>query len=132
MRGVIKLGISGDAAADSISGGGLYLLDGPGNDMVAVTNLTAAGCQIILFTTGRGTPLGAPVPTVKISTNARLAAKKPHWIDFDASPILDGIGFDELTDRLLDYVLSVANGAQTRNEVNGYRDIAIFKDGVTL
>ena len=132
VRGVIKLGISGDAAADSISGGGLYLLDGPGNDMVAVTNLTAAGCQIILFTTGRGTPLGAPVPTVKISTNARLAAKKPHWIDFDASPILDGIGFDELTDRLLDYVLSVANGAQTRNEVNGYRDIAIFKDGVTL
>ena len=112
-----------------INKSGLSLLNGPGNDIVAVTNLTAAGAHIILFTTGRGTPLGAPVPTVKISTNASLAERKKAWIDFDASPMLDGI---DPTDELFDLVLEVASGKETKNELNGYREISIFKDGVTL
>lgn len=115
----------GDTAEKS----GLSLLNGPGNDIVAVTNLTAAGCHLILFTTGRGTPLGAPVPTVKISTNTALYNKKPHWIDFDAGTILDG---ENLDSALLEYVIGVACGEYTNNEKNGYREIAIFKDGVTL
>lgn len=109
--------------------GGLNLLNGPGNDIVAVTNLTAAGCHLILFTTGRGTPLGAPVPTVKISTNTALFEAKPHWIDFNAGEMLNG---KDLRNELFDYVLNVCNGEQTNNERNGYREIAIFKDGVTL
>ncbi len=114
---------------DVLTKNGLSLLNGPGNDIVAVTNLMAAGVHIILFTTGRGTPLGSSVPTVKISTNKGLAQKKSGWIDFDASPCLEG---KELTDELLDYVISVANGEKTRNEENGYEEISIFKDGVTL
>ena len=114
---------------DRLSKNGLSLLNGPGNDIVAITNLMAAGVHIILFTTGRGTPVGAPVPTVKIATNHSLAERKSSWIDFDASPILDG---NPLTDELFDYVISVANGEETKNEINNYREISIFKDGVTL
>ncbi len=110
---------------------GVSLLEGPGNDIVAVTNLAAAGAHLILFTTGRGTPLGGPVPTVKIASNAALTGAKPGWIDFDASGALRGEG-DALTDVLYRLTLSVADGAPTRNELNGYREIAIFKDGVTL
>lgn len=110
----------GDIAKKS----GLNLLNGPGNDMVAVTNLTAAGCNMILFTTGRGTPLGAPVPTVKISTNTSLSVNKKSWIDFDAQLQNDS--------ELLNLITNVANGQKTKNEINGYREIAIFKDGVTL
>lgn len=108
---------------------GLNLLTGPGNDIVAVTNLTASGCHLILFSTGRGTPVGAPVPTVKISTNSDLAKRKPHWIDFNAGEIINGV---DLTDELFDYVLEVAGGKKTNNEKNGYREISIFKDGVVL
>lgn len=108
---------------------GLNLLKGPGNDIVAVTNLTASGCHIILFTTGRGTPLGAPVPTIKIATNNSIKDKKPHWIDFGAGDMLEGAN---LSEKLRDYVFSVAQGELTNNEKNGYREIAIFKDGVTL
>jgi len=114
---------------DTVKKRGLNLLNGPGNDMVAVTNLTAAGCHMILFSTGRGTPLGAPVPTVKISTNDMLADKKPGWIDFNAGPMIEGI---DISQDLIEYVLSVAEGEETANERNGYREIAIFKDGVTL
>ena len=114
---------------DTITKNGLSLLNGPGNDIVAVTNLMAAGVHLILFTTGRGTPLGTAVPTVKIATNSKLAQKKSNWIDFNAGPIIDG---EDLTDELLEYVLKVANGEQTKNEKNGYEEIAIFKDGVTL
>ncbi len=114
---------------DTVKKSGLSLLDGPGNDIVAVTNLTAAGAHIILFTTGRGTPLGAPVPTVKIATNHALAETKPNWIDFDASGVLEG---EDLTDALLSYIAAVASGEETANERNGYREISIFKDGVTL
>ena len=109
---------------DTAEKAGLNLLNGPGNDMVAVTNLAAAGCQVILFTTGRGTPLGAPVPTLKIATNSALAARKPQWIDFDAQA--------QGEDALFSLLLETANGAPTKNEAHGFREIAIFKDGVTL
>lgn len=113
----------------SVTHRGLNLLSGPGNDIVAVTNLAASGCHMILFSTGRGTPVGGPVPTVKISTNTSLAERKPHWIDFNADEIINGA---DLTDDLFDYVLKVAEGQRTNNENNGYREISIFKDGVIL
>ncbi|MCH5184643.1 MAG: altronate dehydratase [Oscillospiraceae bacterium] len=108
---------------------GLSLLNGPGNDMVAVTNLTAAGCHLILFTTGRGTPLGAPVPTVKISSNSGLYMKKRHWTDFDAGGITEGKQLDE---SFFEFVMRVASGEPVNNEKNGYREISVFKNGVTL
>lgn len=114
---------------DRLTKNGLSLLNGPGNDAVAITNLMASGVQIILFTTGRGTPIGCSVPTVKIATNHSLAEKKSNWIDFDASGVLDG---NPLTDELFDYIIEVASGKETKNEINNYREIAIFKDGVTL
>ncbi len=114
---------------DTVTKSGLSLLNGPGNDIVAVTNLMATGVHMILFTTGRGTPLGGAVPTVKISTNTALAKKKSSWIDFDAGRALDGC---ELTDELFDFVIETANGRKTKNEENGYKEISIFKDGVTL
>ena len=117
---------------DRLSKNGLSLLNGPGNDIVAVTNLMACGAHMVLFTTGRGTPLGAPVPTVKISTNENLATKKSGWIDFDASPILKGEKMEEITNRFLSYIIEVASGRETQNEKNGFSEIAIFKDGVTL
>ncbi len=114
---------------DVLTKNGLSLLNGPGNDIVAITNLMAAGVHIILFTTGRGTPVGSAVPTVKIATNADLAKRKSGWIDFDASPTLLG---NPLTDELFAYIIEVAEGKETKNEINGYREISIFKDGVTL
>lgn len=115
-----------------ITKSGLTLVNGPGNDMVAVTNLAAAEAHIILFTTGRGTPLGAPVPTVKISTNTALFNKKKNWIDFDAGRLLGGESMQTLSDELAELIVSVAEGAQTKSEKNGYREIAVFKEGVTL
>lgn len=113
-------------------GKGLVLLEGPGNDIVSTTAMTAAGAQIILFTTGRGTPLGAPVPTIKIASNTGLARKKAGWIDFDAGAVLES-GTDFLCPRLLQLIADVASGRKkTKNELNGYREIAIFKNGVTL
>ena len=114
---------------DRLTKNGLSLLNGPGNDAVAITNLMAVGVHIILFTTGRGTPIGSPVPTVKIATNKNLAQKKSNWIDFDASGVLEG---NPLTDELFNYIIEVASGKETKNEINNYREIAIFKDGVTL
>lgn len=113
---------------DTLQENGLSLLNGPGNDIVAITNLTAAGVHMILFTTGRGTPLGGPVPTVKIATNRNLAEKKANWIDYDASGLLE----KDLTDDFFDYILSVASGLETKNEINDYREISIFKDGIVL
>ncbi len=112
---------------------GLNLLEGPGNDMVAVTALAAAGAQIILFTTGRGTPLSSPVPTVKISSNSALAAKKRGWIDFDAGKaVSEDIGLEELGDELYRYIIEVASGRQVKSELAGYHSMTIFKQGVTL
>ena len=116
-----------------ITATGLNLLEAPGNDMVSVTALAAGGAHIVLFTTGRGTPFGGPVPTVKISTNSELAERKRNWIDFNAGQLLEGRTMSELTDDLLAQLLRIASGdEQTRNERNGYREIAIFKDGVIL
>ncbi|MGN0522431.1 MAG: UxaA family hydrolase [Eubacterium sp.] len=109
---------------DTAEKAGLNLMNGPGNDIVAVTNLTIAGCHLILFTTGRGTPLGAPVPTVKIASNSALAEKKKGWIDFDAQ------SSDE--NSLFDLIIETVNSKQTKNEKNGFREIAIFKNGVTM
>lgn len=117
---------------DALASHGLNLLNGPGNDMVAVTNLAAAGCHIVLFTTGRGTPFGGFVPTIKISTNSDLAKRKQNWIDFDAGGIAAGESFEEKLEELIDLVVATANGKQTVNERTGARDIAIFKTGVTL
>ncbi len=112
---------------------GLNLLSGPGNDLVSATDLTAAGAHMILFTTGRGTPFGAPAPTLKISTNTPLFERKPAWIDFDAGTVAEGREtLDEAGDRLLDYVLQVAGGRQVNAEKHGIREISIFKDGVVL
>jgi altronate hydrolase len=110
---------------------GLALLEAPGNDAVSGTALAAAGATLILFTTGRGTPLGFPVPTVKIATNHDLAARKPGWIDFDAGSVLDG-GFEEAERALVELIVDIASGRPTAAERNGEREIALWKRGVTL
>jgi len=117
---------------DRLTKSGLNLLNGPGNDIVAITNLMAAGVHMILFTTGRGTPVGSAVPTVKIATNQNLFDHKTRWMDFNAAPLLSGTSMEELSEMLLDYCIEVANGKQTKNEEHGYEEISIFKDGVTL
>jgi altronate hydrolase len=111
---------------------GLALLESPGNDAVSSTALAAAGATVLLFTTGRGTPLGFPAPTLKISSNSALAQAKPRWIDFDAGPLLCGAGMDELAQALLKLVIDTASGRQTCAERNGEREVAIWKTGVTL
>jgi altronate hydrolase len=112
---------------------GLNLLDGPGNDIVSLTALAASGVHCVLFTTGRGTPLGGPIPTIKIATNSELARSKPHWIDFDAGPILEGVSVDDLARDLFHLVVDIASDkVPTRNETHDNREIAIWKNGVTL
>lgn len=125
VSGVLEYG-------DRLQVNGLNLLSAPGNDLVAATALASAGCQIVLFTTGRGTPFGTFVPTMKIATNPTLAQRKPNWIDFSAGQLIEGRTMAELLPEFIDKVLSVANGEQALNEHNGYREIAIFKNGVTL
>lgn len=118
--------------ADTVKKKGLNLLSGPGNDMVAATALAAAGCHIVLFTTGRGTPLGTAVPTIKIATNSDIFKRKSNWMDFNAGKLLEGQTMDKLSDELMDYVIKVASGMPTKSEIMGFREIAIFKGGVTL
>ncbi len=125
VKGVIRYG-------DQVTEKGLNLLSGPGNDIVAATALAAAGAHIILFTTGRGTPFGSQVPTVKISSNTSLYQRKGNWIDFDAGRLVDTSTLEELSEELFEYVLEVASGRKVKSEENGYRDMAIFKQGVTL
>lgn len=125
VSGVLEYG-------DRLSATGLNLLSAPGNDLVASTALASAGCQIVLFTTGRGTPFGTFVPTMKIATNPTLAARKPNWIDFSAGQLIEGKTMQELVPEFIDKILAVASGEKARNEENGYREIAIFKNGVTL
>jgi altronate hydrolase len=118
---------------EPVRAGGLSLLESPGNDGVSSTAMVASGATVLLFTTGRGTPLGFPVPTLKISSNSAIAEKKPHWIDFDAGGLLDGTaGADALADRLMAAVIETASGRPVNNETHGYREIAIWKEGVTL
>lgn len=111
---------------------GLNLLSSPGNDLVATTALGASGCHMVLFTTGRGTPFGSFIPTLKIATNSELALKKPHWIDYNAGPLAEDKTFDEALEELIDKIIRVANGEKAHHEKNGFREIAIFKTGVTL
>ena len=112
---------------------GLNLLTAPGNDLVAATSLALSGCQMVLFTTGRGTPFGTFVPTMKISTNSQLAEKKRNWIDFNAGVLLDeGIEPGKVLDDLVAKVVATADGQYLRNELSGAKEIAIFKTGVTL
>lgn len=117
---------------EQVSETGVNLLYGPGNDIVSVTALAASGSQIVLFTTGRGTPFGGFVPTVKISTNSKLFETKPHWIDFNAGSIADGCSMEDASEQLINFIIDVINGKYTNNEKNGYKEIAIFKQGVTL
>lgn len=118
---------------DAVTAKGLNMLYGPGNDLVSSTALTAAGAHMVLFTTGRGTPFGAPAPTMKISTNTPLATKKAGWIDFNAGVVADGTRtLDEAARDLMNLVLEVASGKQTKTEQKGFREISIFKDGVVL
>ncbi len=117
---------------EAVTQNGLTLLSGPGNDLVSCTALTAAGAHIILFTTGRGTPFGAPAPTIKIATNSPLFHKKSGWIDFNAGTVAEGESLDAVSKQLLDFVIQVASGKQTKAEANGFREISIFKSGVVL
>lgn len=110
---------------------GLNLLSAPGNDAVATGALAASGCQMVLFSTGRGTPYGGVVPTVKISTNSTLAQKKKHWIDFDAGQLVNGTPMEKLLEQFIHLIVQLANGKQTCNEINEFRDLSIFKNGVT-
>lgn len=111
---------------------GLNLLSGPGNDLVAASALAAAGCHIVLFTTGRGTPFGTFVPTIKISTNSALYKLKPHWMDFNAGYLVEDKNFEETTEALLEYIMEVASGKLVNNEINKFKEISILKQGVTL
>ena len=111
---------------------GLVILESPGNDAVSTTAMIAAGAVIVLFTTGRGTPLGFPAPTLKISSNTDLAERKPRWIDFDAGSLIDGADRNRLTAELLDLIIAVAAGTPCRHEQAGAREIALWKRGVTL
>lgn len=111
---------------------GLNLLNAPGNDLVAASALAASGCQIVLFTTGRGTPLGSFIPTLKISTNTQLYKLKPHWIDFNAGILVEDVSFEVLLEEFVNYIIRVANGELVNNEKNNFRELAIFKTGVTL
>lgn len=118
---------------EQVSKAGLSLLTGSGNDAVSVTNLTASGANVVLFTTGNGNPFGAVVPTIKISSNTALAHKKPEWIDFNAGQILEGKSFQETAENLFGFMLDVASGRhKTKNETYGYQEISIFRDGVIL
>ncbi len=125
VRGVLPYG-------ERLQVKGLNLLSAPGNDLVASTALASSGCHLVLFTTGRGTPFGTYVPTMKISTNSTLYNNKPNWIDFNAGVIADGEDMRTTCKRFTDYIIDVASGRQTNNELNGYHEIAIFKTGVTL
>ena len=125
VSGVLKYG-------ERLETNGLNLLSAPGNDLVASTALASAGCHIVLFTTGRGTPFGTFVPTMKIATNPTLASRKPNWIDFSAGQLIEGKTMEQLLPEFIDKIVAVASGEKSRNEINDYREISIFKNGVTL
>lgn len=125
VSGVLEYG-------DRLQVNGLNLLSAPGNDLVASTALASAGCHLVLFTTGRGTPFGTFVPTMKIATNPTLAARKANWIDFNAGQLIEGKDMLTLRNEFIDKILAVASGEPAKNEINGYREISIFKNGVTL
>lgn len=120
------------AYGEPVTKNGLNLLNSPGNDLVSSTALGASGCHMVLFSTGRGTPFGSFVPTVKVSTNTPLFNLKPHWIDFNAGVLLEDVSMTELLDEFVRYIIDVASGKFTNNEKNGFKEMALFKTGVTL
>ncbi len=111
---------------------GLNLLSAPGNDLVATTALGSSGCQMVLFTTGRGTPFGSFIPTMKVSTNSRLAKLKPHWVDFNAGVLVEDQPQDQVLEQFINLIISVASGQKLNHEKHGFKEISIFKTGVTL
>ncbi len=117
---------------ETLKNDGLNLLSGPGNDLVAASALAAAGCHMVLFTTGRGTPFGTFVPTIKISTNSALYKLKPHWMDFNAGRLVEDKTLEETTEEFMKFVIEVADGKLVNNEINKFKEIAILKQGVTL
>ena len=117
---------------EPVTSRGLNLLSAPGNDLVASTALAASGAQIVLFTTGRGTPFASPVPTVKISSNSQLYHKKKNWIDFNCGTLVEGVSMEEMSAQFFEYIIEVASGRQVKAEAAGFHDMAIFKQGVTL
>ncbi len=125
VSGVLEYG-------DRLSVNGLNLLSAPGNDLVAATALASAGCHMVLFSTGRGTPFGTFVPTMKISTNTSLYTRKGNWIDFNAGTLVENETMAQVLPKFIDTVIDIASGKPTRNEINGYSEISIFKNGVTL
>jgi altronate hydrolase len=125
VNGVLEYG-------DRLSENGLNLLSAPGNDLVAATALASSGCQLVLFTTGRGTPFGTFVPTMKVSTNSTLFNNKPNWIDFNAGELVEGSDMKNVLDKFIEKVITAASGELVKNEINEYREISIFKNGVTL
>lgn len=125
VKGVLAYG-------ETVKESGLQLLSAPGNDLVAATALAAAGAQIVLFTTGRGTPFASPVPTIKIASNTALAQKKSRWIDYNAGVLVEGENMESVCEEFYDYVMEVASGKRVRSEEAGFHDMAIFKQGVTL
>ena len=125
VRGVLKY-------CEMVTEKGLNLVQGPGNDICAITALMGSGAQMVLFTTGRGTPVGAPIPTVKVATNTALAQKKHNWIDYNAGVLVQGATMEETSEDFFKKLLAIASGEKTKSEIHGYREIAIFKDGVTL
>jgi len=125
VNGVLEYG-------ERLNNDGLNLLSAPGNDLVASTALASSGCQLVLFTTGRGTPFGTFVPTMKISTNSTLFKNKPNWIDFNAGELIEGSEMKDVLNKFINKVIAVASGELVMNEVNEYREISIFKNGVTL
>lgn len=125
VKGVLAYG-------ETVTNPGLNLLSAPGNDLVAATALAASGAHIVLFTTGRGTPFACPVPTMKISTNSKLAEKKTGWIDFNAGVLVEDAEWDDTAKKFFDHVIKVASGEKVASERAGFHDMAIFKRGVTL
>ena len=117
---------------DRLKTKGLNLISAPGNDLVSVTTLGMSGCQLVLFSTGRGTPFGGFIPTIKVSTNTEIYKKKPNWIDFNAGSLTEGVDMDTLLEQFIDFIVEVVNGKKTRNEINHFREIGIFKTGVIL
>ena len=127
VQDVIKYG------EKAVAKNGITLLQGPGNDAVSSTALAASGANMVLFTTGRGTPLGVPVPTVKIASNSNLAERKAHWIDYDAGQLLRlDKTQDQCTQEFFELLLEIASGKATKNELNQFKEISIWKGGVTL
>ena len=118
--------------AEQVKTKGLNLLSAPGNDLVASTALAVSGAQIVLFTTGRGTPFASLVPTVKIASNSKLSGFKSNWIDFNAGKMVEDKTKEEMAQELFEFVLRIASGEKVKSEIAGYHDLAIFKQGVAL